>query len=47
MQSLSIRAREGKSYGVQVSLGKAQAGRPGGSDAFRLQARLGECLDRF
>lgn len=47
MQSLAIRAKEGKSYGVQVGLGKPQTGRPGGSDAFRLQARLGECLDRF
>jgi hypothetical protein len=47
MQSLAVRGREGRSYGVQVSLGKAQQERRTNGDAFRLQTRVAECLDRF
>jgi len=46
MQSLAVRAKEGKNYGVQVSFTKAQQIKVGG-DSFRLQARVAECLDRF
>jgi hypothetical protein len=46
MQSLAVRAREGKNFGVQVSLSKTQQAKVGG-DSFRLQARVAECLDRF
>lgn len=48
MQSLAARERqEGKNYGVQVSIGKLQQDRRVSGEAFRLQTRVGECLERF
>jgi hypothetical protein len=48
MQALAIRIKgEGKTYGVQVNMGKAQQERKTNCENLRLQARVGECLNRF